>query len=99
MKIDREGLDSHRLYGSRSKTVQTGELTATETGKVGSERGHWKRASLAGNALVFYSTATARFYTGYAPAKKWVIVATIAHPQSRDFKRWAARREQALSQV
>jgi hypothetical protein len=27
---------------------------------------------------------------GYAPAKKWVIVATIASPQSRDFKRYAA---------
>jgi hypothetical protein len=25
---------------------------------------------------------------GYVPAKKWVIVATIAHPQSRDFKRY-----------
>jgi hypothetical protein len=32
---------------------------------------------------------TARFYNGYTPAKKWVIVATIACPQSRDFKRWA----------
>jgi len=31
--------------------------------------------------------ANARFYNGYAPAKKWVIVATIANPQSRDFKR------------
>jgi len=31
-----------------------------------------------------------RFYNGYMPAKKRVIVATIAHPQSRDFKRWAA---------
>jgi hypothetical protein len=28
-----------------------------------------------------------RFYNGYTPAKKWVIVATIANPQSRDFKR------------
>jgi hypothetical protein len=28
-----------------------------------------------------------RFYNGYAPAKKWVIVTTIASPQSRDFKR------------
>jgi len=34
--------------------------------------------------------ATARFYNGYVPAKKWVIVATVASPQSRDFKRWAA---------
>jgi len=34
--------------------------------------------------------ATARFYNGYALAKKWVIVATIAHPQSRDFKRYIA---------
>jgi hypothetical protein len=31
--------------------------------------------------------ATARFYNGYMPIKKWVIVATIAHLQSRDFKR------------
>ncbi len=31
--------------------------------------------------------ANARFYNGYTPAKKWVIVATIAGPQSRDFKR------------
>jgi hypothetical protein len=28
-----------------------------------------------------------RFYNSYTPAKKWVIVATIANPQSRDFKR------------
>ena len=34
--------------------------------------------------------ANARFYIGYAPAKKRVIVATIAHPQSRNFKRWGA---------
>jgi len=34
--------------------------------------------------------AKLRFYNGYAPAKKRVIVATIANPQSRDFKRWAA---------
>jgi hypothetical protein len=27
------------------------------------------------------------FFNGYTPAKKWVIVATIANPQSRDFKR------------
>ena len=32
--------------------------------------------------------ATARFYNGYVPAKKWVIVATFACSQSRDFKRW-----------
>jgi len=31
--------------------------------------------------------ATLPFYNGYTPAKKWVIGATIAHPQSRDFKR------------
>jgi len=31
--------------------------------------------------------ATARFYNGYTPAKKWVIEATLASPQSRDFKR------------
>jgi len=31
--------------------------------------------------------ATVRFYNGYMPAKKWVIVATIADSQSRDFKR------------
>jgi len=31
--------------------------------------------------------ATARFYNGYALAKKWVIGATLASPQSRDFKR------------
>jgi hypothetical protein len=31
--------------------------------------------------------ATARFYNGYVPAKKWVIVASLADPQSRDFKR------------
>jgi hypothetical protein len=28
-----------------------------------------------------------RFYHGYSLAKKWVIVATIVGPQSRDFKR------------
>ncbi len=61
MKIDREGLDSYRLYWSRSKTVQTGELTATETGTVGLERGHWKRTNLVGNALVFYSTGKLGF--------------------------------------
>jgi len=33
--------------------------------------------------------ATARFYNGYTLTKKWVIVAAIASPQSRDFKRWA----------
>jgi len=33
--------------------------------------------------------AIARFYNGYKPAKKWVIMATFANPQSRDFKRWA----------
>jgi hypothetical protein len=43
-----------------------------------------------GNSLAAYSTATARFYNGYAPAKKWVIVAAVAHPQSPDFKRWVA---------
>jgi hypothetical protein len=32
--------------------------------------------------------ATARFYNGYALAKKWVIGATLASPQSRDFKRY-----------
>jgi len=37
--------------------------------------------------LTFITVSTARFYNGYAPAKKWVIVATIAHPQSRNFKR------------
>jgi hypothetical protein len=31
--------------------------------------------------------ATARFYNGFLLAKKWVIVATLAHPQSRDFSR------------
>jgi len=31
--------------------------------------------------------ATARFFEGYLPAKKRVIVATFAGPQSRDFKR------------
>ena len=31
--------------------------------------------------------AMLRFYNGYVPTKKWVIVATLAHPQSRDFKR------------
>jgi len=31
--------------------------------------------------------ATASFDNGYLPAKKWVIVASNAHPQSRDFKR------------
>jgi hypothetical protein len=35
--------------------------------------------------------ATARFYDGYVPAKKWVIVASLADPQSRDFKRWVAK--------
>jgi hypothetical protein len=30
---------------------------------------------------------TARMNKGSEPAKKWVIVATIAGPQSRDFKR------------
>jgi len=30
--------------------------------------------------------ATARFYNSYVLAKKWAIVATIASPQSRDFK-------------
>jgi hypothetical protein len=34
--------------------------------------------------------ATARFFNGCVPAHKRVIVATIARPQSRDFKRWAA---------
>ncbi len=32
--------------------------------------------------------ANARFYTGYMLAKKWVIGASFADPQSRDFKRW-----------
>jgi len=32
--------------------------------------------------------ATLRFCNGYVLAKKRVIVATIADPQSRDFKRW-----------
>jgi len=36
--------------------------------------------------------ATARFYNGYALAKKWVIGATLASPQSRDFKRSAGAR-------
>jgi len=31
--------------------------------------------------------ATLRIYNGYVLAKKWVIVASLAHPQSRDFKR------------
>jgi len=31
--------------------------------------------------------ATARFFNGYLPAKKWVIVASLANPQSRDFNR------------
>jgi hypothetical protein len=31
--------------------------------------------------------AIARFYNGYVLAQKWVIVATLANPQSRDFKR------------
>jgi hypothetical protein len=39
--------------------------------------------------------ATLRFYNGYAPAKKWVIVANIAGPQSRDFKRYTARKERS----
>jgi hypothetical protein len=34
--------------------------------------------------------AIARFYIGYLLAKKWVSVATIASPQSRNFKRWVA---------
>src|SRR6476659_6770259 len=29
-------------------------------------------------------------FNGYVPAKKWGIVATIASPKSRDFKRCAA---------
>jgi hypothetical protein len=43
----------------------------------------------AGNCCLYPTTriATARFYNGYALAKKWVIVATIACPQSRDFNR------------
>jgi hypothetical protein len=43
----------------------------------------------AGNCCLYPATriATARFYNGYLLAKKWVIVATFAHPQSRDFKR------------
>ena len=32
--------------------------------------------------------ANARFFDGYLPAKKWVIAATFASPQSRDFKRY-----------
>ena len=28
--------------------------------------------------------------------KKWVIVDTLAHPQSRDFKRWAGHPERIL---
>jgi hypothetical protein len=31
--------------------------------------------------------AKLRFYDGYVPAKKWVIVANLADPQSRDFNR------------
>jgi hypothetical protein len=34
--------------------------------------------------------AKRHFYNGYLPAKKWVIATSIASPQSRDFKRWAA---------
>ena len=34
--------------------------------------------------------AVARFYEGYLPAKRWVIIATIAPPQSRGFNRWEA---------
>jgi hypothetical protein len=30
--------------------------------------------------------AIARFYNGYAPAKKWEIVATIANPQRGGFR-------------
>jgi uncharacterized protein YceK len=30
--------------------------------------------------------AKQRFYKGYAPTKKWGIEASIADPQSRDFK-------------
>ena len=47
----------------------------------------------AGNCCLYPATriANARFYIGYTPAKKWVIVATLASPQSRDFKRWAAK--------
>jgi hypothetical protein len=30
--------------------------------------------------------ANLRFYNGYVPTKKWVIVAGSADPQSRDFK-------------
>ncbi len=50
--------------------------------------------SLAKNSLTNQCTqiANARFYIDYAPAKKWVIVATLAHPQSRDFKRYNAHR-------
>jgi len=48
--------------------------------------------TVAKNSLTNQCTriATARFYNGYALAKKWVIVATLANPQSRDFKRWVA---------
>jgi hypothetical protein len=43
----------------------------------------------AGNCCLYPATRIAklRFYNGYVLAKKWVIVATIANPQSRDFKR------------
>jgi len=46
--------------------------------------------SLAKNSLTNQSTriATARFYEGYMLVKKWVIVASLACPQSRDFKRY-----------
>jgi hypothetical protein len=45
--------------------------------------------------------AMRRFYNGYVPAKKWVIVATIAGPQSRDFNRWAAgnQREETMDEI
>jgi len=45
----------------------------------------------AGNCCLYPATriAIARFYNGYLPAKKWVIMASLASPQSRDFKRWA----------
>jgi hypothetical protein len=46
-----------------------------------------------GNSCFYPATRIAifRFHNGYLPAKKWVIVASLASPQSRNFKRYMAK--------
>jgi hypothetical protein len=73
-------------FGRYKVRWSTGKPDDTERVTSGLGRGGWKHRSSC--ALAAYSTATARFYNGYVPAKKWVIVATITRPQSRDFKRY-----------